>query len=75
MEQKVKEIIADYLGMDVKEIRPDMGLIEDLNINSYDIMSIVATFEETFNIEVPDKDVKIFNKVEDVVKYLEMKAQ
>ncbi len=74
MEQKVKEIIADYLGMDVKEIKSDMGLIEDLNINSYDIMSIVATFEETFNIEVPDKDVKIFNKVEDVVKYLEMKG-
>lgn len=74
MEEKIKIIIGDYLGIKPKEIKLDMGLIEDLNINSYDIMSIVANFEEEFNIEVPDKDVRCFEKVEDIVKYLNKKV-
>lgn len=70
MEEKVKSIIADYLGIKTEDIKLDMGLVEDLNINSYDIMSIVSLFEEEFNIEVPDTDIRLFQKVNDIVEYI-----
>lgn len=74
MEQKVKKIFADYLGVDKEDIRLDMGLVEDLNINSYDIMSIVAIFEEEFKCEIPDRDIRYFNKVKDVLEYIKKKG-
>ena len=67
MEKRVKSIIADYLGLKTEDIKLDMGLVEDLNINSYDIMSIVSLFEEEFNIEVPDTDIRLFQRVNDIV--------
>ena len=70
MEEKVKSIIAEYLGLKIEDIKLDMGLVEDLNINSYDIMSIVSLFEEEFNIEVPDTDIRLFQRVSDIVEYI-----
>lgn len=70
MEKRVKSIIADYLGLKTEDIKLDMGLVEDLNINSYDIMSIVSLFEEEFNIEVPDTDIRLFQRVNDIVGYI-----
>lgn len=70
MEEKVKSIIAEYLGLKTEDIKLDMGLVEDLNINSYDIMSIVSLFEEEFNIEVPDTDIRLFQRVNDIVEYI-----
>ncbi|MFQ9978568.1 acyl carrier protein [Clostridium cadaveris] len=70
MEEKVKSIIAEYLGLKIEDIKLDMGLVEDLNINSYDIMSIVSLFEEEFNIEVPDTDIRLFQRVNDIVEYI-----
>lgn len=70
MEKRVKSIIAEYLGLKTEDIKLDMGLVEDLNINSYDIMSIVLLFEEEFNIEVPDTDIRLFQRVNDIVEYI-----
>ncbi|MDM8311800.1 MAG: acyl carrier protein [Clostridium cadaveris] len=70
MEKRVKSIIAEYLGLKTEDIKLDMGLVEDLNINSYDIMSIVSLFEEEFNIEVPDTDIRLFQRVNDIVEYI-----
>lgn len=70
MEKRVKSIIAEYLGLKIEDIKLDMGLVEDLNINSYDIMSIVSLFEEEFNIEVPDTDIRLFQRVNDIVEYI-----
>ena len=46
--------MANYLGLKEEEITSDMDLMDDLNINSYDIMSIVGKFEDEFDIEIPD---------------------
>lgn len=70
MEEKVKSIIADYLGIKTEDVKLDMGLVEDLNINSYDIMSIVSLFEEEFKLQVPDTDIRLFQKVNDIVEYI-----
>lgn len=70
MDKKVIEIIANYLGLKEEEITSDMDLMDDLNINSYDIMSIIGKFEDEFDIEVPDEDIRNFITVADVINYI-----
>lgn len=70
MVDKVKSIIGDYLGIKAEKINMDMDLIKDLNINSYDIMAIVGEFEEAFKIQVPDRDIRNFKNVQDIVNYM-----
>ena len=70
MDKKVIEIMANYLGLKEEEITLDMDLMDDLNINSYDIMSIIGKFEDEFDIEVPDEDIRNFRTVADVFNYI-----
>ena len=70
MDKKVIEIMANYLGLKEEEITSDMDLMDDLNINSYDIMSIVCKFEDEFDIEIPDEDIRNFRTVKDVLSYI-----
>ncbi|MFR3173757.1 acyl carrier protein [uncultured Clostridium sp.] len=70
MDKKVIEIMANYLGLKEEEITSDMDLMDDLNINSYDIMSIIGKFEDEFDIEVPDEDIRNFITVADVINYI-----
>ena len=70
MDKKVIEIMANYLGVKEEEITSDMDLMDDLNINSYDIMSIIGRFEDEFDIEVPDEDIRNFITVADVINYI-----
>ena len=70
MDEKVIEIMANYLGLKEEEITSDMDLMDDLNINSYDIMSIIGKFEDEFDIEVPDEDIRNFITVADVINYI-----
>ena len=70
MDKKVIEIMANYLGLKEEEITSDMDLMDDLNINSYDIMSIIGKFEDEFDIEVPDDDITNFITVADVINYI-----
>lgn len=70
MDEKVIEIMANYLGLKEEEITSDMDLMYDLNINSYDIMSIIGKFEDEFDIEVPDEDIRNFITVADVINYI-----
>lgn len=70
MDKKVIEIMANYLGLKEEEITSDMDLMDDLNINSYDIMSIIGKFEDEFDIEVPEEDIRNFITVADVINYI-----
>ena len=70
MDKKVIEIMANYLVLKEEEITLDMDLMDDLNINSYDIMSIIGKFEDEFDIEVPDEDIRNFRTVADVINYI-----
>ena len=74
MDKKVIEIMANYLGLKEEEITLDMDLMDDLNINSYDIMSIIGKFEDEFDIEVPDEDIRNFITVADVINYIKKKS-
>ncbi len=73
IEQKVKEIIAKQLGVDLAEVKPEASFIEDLGADSLDTVELVMSFEEAFEIEIPDEDAEKIGKVQDAVNYIRQK--
>lgn len=71
MEAKVISLIADTLEVDKDKITSDTNLIQDLEVESLDLVDLVAAFEEQFNIEIPDKDIKNLQTVGDIIAYAE----
>jgi acyl carrier protein len=74
IEEKVKEIIVEQLGVNPEQVTPTASFIEDLGADSLDIVELVMAFEEEFSVEVPDEDAEKLQTVGDVVKYIEEKA-
>ena len=72
MFDKVKKILEYYTESEIKE---DSSLVADLGLSSLDIVSIVADFEDEFNIKIEDKDIFNFLNVDDILKYLEEKCR
>ncbi|MDP2166734.1 MAG: acyl carrier protein [Thermodesulfovibrionales bacterium] len=75
MEEKVKEIIAKQLGVNVSEVTPDASFVEDLGADSLDTVELVMAFEEAFDIEIPDEDAEKITKVKDAVEYIQNKQK
>ena len=75
MEQRVRSIIADQLGLQEDEVTDDKKFIEDLGADSLDIVELVMAFEEEFGIEIPDEDAEKIGKVQEAVSYIEQHAQ
>ena len=75
IEEKVKDIIVEQLGVNPEQVTPNASFIEDLGADSLDIVELVMAFEEEFSVEVPDEDAEKLQTVGDVVKYIEEKAQ
>lgn len=69
--EKVKEILADQLGVDEDSIELDSLLVEDLGADSLDGIDIVMSVEDEFGIEVPDEVIESMSTVEDIVKFIE----
>lgn len=68
---KVKDLVAKHLNIDDKEITREASFIEDLGADSLDTVELIMSFEEEFNIEIPDEDAENIKNVENVVKYIE----
>lgn len=68
---KVVEIISSQLRVDPDNITESSAIIEDLGADSLDIVEMLMTFEEQFNISVPDEIILEMRKVSDLVEYLE----
>lgn len=73
MEDKVKEIIAKQLGVNISEVTPDASFVEDLGADSLDTVELVMAFEEAFGIDIPDEDAEKITKVKDAVDYIKSK--
>ena len=71
MIEKVKEILSDYTEASVDEIKPEMDLVKDLDLNSLDVVNLIVTFEDEFGIEISDRAIKDLKTVEDIVECLE----
>ena len=73
--EQLKQIVRDYLGDDKIGINEDSILTDDLGLSSLDLISIVGSVEDAFNIEVQDKDVAVIRTIKDVVDYIEKKQK
>jgi len=75
VEEKVKEIIAEQLGVKKEEIKGESSFIDDLGADSLDTVEVVMALEEEFGIEIPDEDAEKITTVGEAVKYIEVKAK
>ena len=74
IEDKVKDIIVEQLGVNPEQVTPQAKFIEDLGADSLDTVELVMAFEEEFNVEVPDEEAEKLQTVGDVVKYSDDKG-
>ena len=70
VEEKVKEIIVDQLGVDEKQVKSDASFIDDLGADSLDTVELVMALEEEFDIEIPDEDAEKIASVQNAVDYI-----
>jgi acyl carrier protein len=69
--QKVKEIVAQQLDVDIAEVKEEAQFIEDLGADSLAIVELVLAFEEQFEIDIPDEDTEKIATVGDAIKYIQ----
>ena len=67
---KIKEVVAEQLGVDVSELAPETSLKDDLNADSLDLFQIIMSLEEEFGIEIPTEDTENIGTIGDIEKYL-----
>ena len=75
IEEKVKDIIVEQLGVNPEQVTSTASFIEDLGADSLDTVELVMAFEEEFGVEVPDEDAEKLQNVGDVIKYIEERSQ
>ena len=75
VEEKVKQIIVEQLGVDEGEVTPTASFVDDLGADSLDVVELVMGLEEEFDIEIPDEDAEKIARVQDAVTYIEEKTK
>ena len=75
MLDKVISIISEYQDIPADTIHADSHLVNDLGFTSYDVVSLVGKFEDEFDIEVPDRKIKLMKTVGDIVKFIEVATE
>ncbi len=70
IENKVKKIISEQLGLSLDEIKNDQSFIDDLGADSLDTVELIMALEEEFNIEIPDEDAEKIINVQSAIDYV-----
>jgi acyl carrier protein len=71
VEERVKQIIVEQLGVEESEVTPSASFVDDLGADSLDTVELVMAFEEAFDIEISDEQAEKIRKVQDAVQYIE----
>ncbi|MBX7219259.1 MAG: acyl carrier protein [Blastocatellia bacterium] len=71
VEERVRQIIVEELGVDEAEVTANARFIDDLGADSLDTVELVMRFEEDFGIEIPDEDAEKITSVREAVTYIE----
>ena len=74
VQEKIKSIIAEQLGVKPEEVTSGASFVDDLGADSLDTVELIMALEEEFNIEIPDEDAEKMKTVGDAIKYIEEKA-
>jgi acyl carrier protein len=74
IDKKIKQIIAEQLGMGEEEIINDASLIDDMGADSLDIVELVMAMEEEFEMEIPDEDAEKIVTVQDIIDYVKQRT-
>jgi acyl carrier protein len=75
VEQKVKQIIVEQLGVGEAQVDSNASFVDDLGADSLDIVELVMAFEEAFDLDIPDEDAEKIRTVKDAVEYIDGKAK
>ena len=70
VEEKVKDIIVEELGVERDKLKADASFMEDLGADSLDTVELVMAFEKEFDIDIPDEEAEKLRTVGDAMKYL-----
>ena len=73
VEEKVKDIIVEELGVEREKLTGEASFMEDLGVDSLDTVELVMAFEKEFDIDIPDEDAEKMRTVGDAMKYLHEK--
>ena len=71
---KVKEILVDQLDVEEEKVTMEASIVDDLGADSLDLVDLVMSLEEEFDVEIPDEQVEGIKTVGDIVKYIEDNA-
>ncbi len=69
-EEKVKKIIAEKLSVDLIEVVPEASFVDDLGADSLDLVELIMTMEEEFDIDISDEDAEKMESVKDAMDYI-----
>ena len=75
VEEKVKQIIVEQLGVDESQVDGAASFVEDLGADSLDIVELVMAFEEAFGIDIPDEDAEKITTVKDAIDYIQSRVK
>jgi acyl carrier protein len=75
VEDKVKQIIVDQLGVEPSEVTPAASFVDDLGADSLDRVELIMALEETFGVEIPDEEAEKISTVQDAVDYIQKNAK
>jgi acyl carrier protein len=70
IEVQVRAILAEQLGVELSEVTPEANILDDLGADSLDVVEMVMSLEEAFDIEVPDEEVEGLRTIGDVERYV-----
>lgn len=70
VEQRVKKIVVEQLGVKEEDVRPDASFVDDLGADSLDTVELIMALEEEFEAEIPDEDAEKIVTVQDAINYV-----
>ena len=71
VEDRVKKIIMDQLGVSEEEVKPEASFVEDLGADSLDLTELIMAMEEEFKLEIDDEEAQKLLKVKDAINYVQ----
>jgi acyl carrier protein len=70
VEDKIKKIIAEKLSVDIEEVVPDASFVDDLGADSLDLVELIMSMEEEFEVDISDEDAEQIATVKDAINYI-----